>query len=123
MAKQKRGFVAKGGFGVGSHWISAVICDGIRSEVNQIHFHLTFRAEWFHPTKTEWIDTGLPQRRVTAPPNLMRKAIWYVINLVSRNWGFERDQWYSSLLLQCDNLEKVRNYNETKKMLVKFILY
>ena len=64
-------FMAKGGFGVGSHRISAVTRDGMRSEVNRIHFHLTSRAEWFHSAKTEWSDTGLSRRRVTAPPNPM----------------------------------------------------
>ena len=72
---------------MGSHWISAVTRDGMRSGVNRIHFHLTSRAEWFHSAKTEWSDTGLPRCRVTAPPYPMRKAIRCVMNPVSCNWG------------------------------------
>ncbi len=66
--------MAKRGFGVGSQRISAVTQDGMQSEVNRINFHLTSRAESFHSAETEWDDTGLPRRLVTAFPKPMQKA-------------------------------------------------
>ena len=68
----------------------AVTQDGMRSRVNRIDFHFTFKAEWFHSAKTEWSDTGLPWRRGTEPPYPTQKAIRCVMNPVSCTWGLAR---------------------------------